>query len=176
MGIFSRFSAAMAFKRTISSEREVLIKHGATYKEVKANDLVVGAKALMVHVSEETIAAVRAQPAPHGIVSRGLVRKDAFLFAIDPQRDMAIPVLPEIKWETYVDCWGPSQANTHQIVQQAESNSKFSAPINSDRVLTGRVEFETGHRMAHGLATADVIQTPQSYSCESQCRSYDGTP
>jgi len=180
-GNLLKIQSCNGLQATCSSEREVLIKHGAEYKEVKAGDLTIGAKALMVHVLEEPIAAVTAQPTPHKVVSLCPAHKNAFLFAVDPQIGMALPTLPNIGFDAHVDCWGPLEDNAPQVAPQGWSSSKFKSPTNSDSVLTGRVEFELGHRTAHGVAKAEVIRTPQGmdgqfYSCEAQCHSHEYTP
>jgi len=94
----------------------VLVKDGAKYIKVEAGDLAIGAKARTLNVSEETIAAVTVQPVLHGVISLGLAHQNAFVFAVDPQSDMAIPVVPEIQWPTPVDCWGPLEEHAHQVV------------------------------------------------------------
>jgi len=180
-GNFLKIQYSNGLQATCSSEREVLIKDGAKYREVKAGDLTLGAKAVIVHVSEQTIAAVTAQPAPHGIAPVCLAHKNALLFAVDPQIDIRIETLPDIEFDVHVDCWGPLEAHTHEVVPQAWSNSKFSSPILTDSASTGRVEFELGHRIARGTAKADAIRTQQGtdeqfYSCESQFHSHDYTP
>jgi len=180
-GNLLKIQSCNGLQATCSSEREVLIKHGAEYKEVKAGDLTIGAKALMVHVLEETIAAVTAQPTPHEVVSLCLPHKNAFLFAVDPQIGMALPTLPNIGFDAHVDCWGPLEEDIPQAAPQGWLNSEFKSPIHFDSVLTGGVEFELGHRTAHGAAKAEVIRTPQGmdeqfYSCEAQYHSHDYTP
>jgi len=92
---------------TFSSEHEVLINEdGAKHEKVKAGDLPIGVRARTLHVSEETIAGVTVQPSPHGVVSLSLAHKKAFFLAVDPRSDMAIPVVPEVRFVACVDCWG----------------------------------------------------------------------
>jgi len=128
---------------TCSSEHEVLIKEGgAKHKGVKAGDLPIGVRARTLHASEETIAAVTVQPSPHGVVSLGLANKKAIPLAVDPQSDMAIPVVPEVRFAACVDCWGMLGAHTLQVAPHAWSSSESSSPIHSDKVWTGQVELK----------------------------------
>jgi len=65
---------------------------GGVFKEVKAADLVIGATALINHVSEETIKAVTVEPASDGVASMGLEYKNSSLFGANLMSDKA-PVL-----------------------------------------------------------------------------------
>jgi len=162
-----KIQCSNGLQATCSSEDEVFIEDDAAkYRKVKAGDLAIGAKAMVVHVSKELIAAVTVQPAPNGVKSFGLAHENAFLFAVDPMSDMAIAAHPEIRWVTGVQCWGPDEAHTHQVAPQAWSNNEFSPLMHSGNVLSSWVEDTT--RKAQGM-------DGQFYSCESQFHSHSDT-
>jgi len=102
-----KIQSSSGIEATCTPEHGVLMKDDCMgFKEVKAANLVVGAKALIFQALEETITAVTVESACDGVVSLRLESKSARIFAANPLSDKALAMHPSSDLCLPIDCWG----------------------------------------------------------------------
>jgi len=116
-----KIQSSSGIEATCTPEHGVLMKDDCMgFKEAKAANLVIGAKALIFRTSEETITAVTVESAFGGVVSLGLEHKNAIPFAANPLNDKEIAMRPGVLCETItIDCWGLPQFHTEDTDRTA---------------------------------------------------------